>query len=84
MNDMYFFKSMSCKNCVFYTGASCISVKNESKKCKDIEDELEKMKKEQNVKDPIWHIINPGKYLILGGHESIGKGIVEVIPYGTE
>ena len=29
--------------------------------------------------DQVWEIINPGKYLILGGGESIGKGIVEVI-----
>jgi len=29
--------------------------------------------------DKVWKIIDPGDYLILGGNETIGKGIVEVI-----
>ncbi len=27
----------------------------------------------------VWEIVSPGKFMILGGHETIGKGIVQVI-----
>ncbi len=53
-----------------------------SEDCNEIKKRLEKFSRcrsiDENSSDSVWNYINPGDALILGGHETIGKGIFKV------